>query len=122
LFFILAWGLFAGAAPLLEAPLQRNPRDAEILRMCALAHHRAGHGPVAAHYAERADAIEPHPNTTMILAQAKVSAGETDEALTRCRTLLETYLGDIDARLRMARARVGGARGRSARGDRGAAS
>jgi tetratricopeptide (TPR) repeat protein len=100
----LASGQFAEAVALLEAPLQRNPRDAEILRLCAMVQHRAGHGGAAAHFAERAEAIESHPNTIMIVAQAKMSAGETDEALSRCRTLLEMYPGDIDARLLMARA------------------
>ncbi|MFM7807257.1 MAG: hypothetical protein ACKPEA_04920, partial [Planctomycetota bacterium] len=63
----LASGQFADAVALLEAPLQRNPRDAEILRLCAMVQHRAGHGGAAAHFAERAEAIESHPNTIMIV-------------------------------------------------------
>ncbi len=99
----MASGQFAEALALLDKPLQRNPRDAEILRMCAMIQHRAGLGSAAVHFAERAEAIESHPNTIMIVAQAKMNAGETDEALARCRTLLEMYPGDIDARLLMAR-------------------
>ena len=101
---LAAAGQFAEAIELLETPLTRAPRDADLLRMRAMVEHRAGRGGAAAHFAERAEAIETHPNTIMIVAQAKANAGETDEALSRCRTLLAMYPGDLDARLLMARA------------------
>ena len=95
---------FDEAIALLEARLRLNPRDGECLRLRAVAEQLAGRPAVAAMFAERSEAIESHPDTLVILARANARAGETDEAIARCRALLAMIPGDVDTRLTMASA------------------
>jgi tetratricopeptide (TPR) repeat protein len=93
---------FEDAVAMLEPLLRLNPRDAECLRLRAVAEQLAGRIAVAAQYAERAEAIESHPDTLVILARFASRIGNTEEALGRCRALLQLIPGDIDTRLMMA--------------------
>jgi tetratricopeptide (TPR) repeat protein len=106
---------FGEAAELLDARLRLNPRDGECLRLRAVVDQLAGRTASAAHYAERSEAVESHPDTLVILARAGAQAGRTDEALSRCRALLAMMPGDIETRLTMARALEAAVRTREAR-------
>ena len=93
---------FDEAIALIESQLRLNPRDAECLRLLAVAEQLAGHLSAAAQYAERSEAIESHPDTLVIMTRAASRAGRTDEVLSRCHALLQMIPGDIDTRLMMA--------------------
>jgi hypothetical protein len=64
----------------------------------------AGRIGLAIAFAERAEALETHASTLMLIAQGKANAGETDAALDRCRTVLQMLPGSVSARLLMAQA------------------
>ncbi|MDI9411824.1 MAG: tetratricopeptide repeat protein, partial [Bacteroidia bacterium] len=101
---LAASGQFAEALSLLEEPLRQHPRDAEILRLAAEVLYRAGNAVQAAHLAERAEAIESHPATMLIVADHRMRAGDTDGSLAICERLLAAHPGHIHTRLVMARA------------------
>jgi hypothetical protein len=114
-------GLHDEAVAVLEAQLRRSPRDAEALRLCArIEQQRDGQG-MGILLAEKAEAIESHPDSLTLVARGRMSAGRTDEALACFRTLLGMLPGHVGTRLMMARARVGGAHRRGTGGARAAA-
>jgi len=112
---LAASGQFAEAIALLEAPLRQHPRDAEILRLAADVLYRAGNAGQAAHFAERAEAVESHPATILIVADHRMSAGETDGSLALCERVLAAHPGHLHARMVMARALESAVRAAEAR-------
>jgi tetratricopeptide (TPR) repeat protein len=69
-----------------------------------LLEQQAGRMGLAIAFAERAEAMETHASTLMLIAQGKVDAGETDAAIERCRQILQVLPGNIPARLLMVQA------------------
>ena len=92
------------AMELTEPHVGLASRDAEMLRLRALLERQAGRMGAAAHFATRAEAIEPHPDTLLLLAQAESHGGQTDRALERCRMVLGMLPGHVPTRLLMAQA------------------
>jgi tetratricopeptide (TPR) repeat protein len=92
------------ATALTEPHVRVGSRDAEMLRYRAMLEQRAGRIGLAIAFAERAEALETHASTLMLIAQGKANAGETDAALDRCRTVLQMLPGSVSARLLMAQA------------------
>ena len=108
-------GQFAEAIALLEEPLRQHPRDAELLRMGADVLYRAGNAGQAAHLAERAEAVESHPATMLIVADHRMHAGDTDGALALCERVLAAHPVHVLTRLVMARALESAVRAAEAR-------
>lgn len=106
---------FAEALALIEKTLRRKPHDAGCLRLGAEVLHRAGSVGQAAQFAERAEAVESHPLTMLIIADHRVRTGETDEAIALCERLLAAHPGHPHARLMMARALESAVRAAEAR-------
>jgi len=92
------------AIALTEPHVRVGSRDGEMLRYRALLEQRAGRMGLAIAFAERAEALETHASTLMLLAQARMHAGETDAAIERCRQVLQMLPGNVSARLLMAQA------------------
>jgi tetratricopeptide (TPR) repeat protein len=92
------------AIALVEPQVRVGSRDGEMLRYRALLEQQAGRMGLAIAFAERAEAMETHASTLMLIAQGKADAGETDAALERCRQILQVLPGNIPARLLMAQA------------------
>ncbi|MFM7807445.1 MAG: hypothetical protein ACKPEA_05880, partial [Planctomycetota bacterium] len=111
----LASGQFAEGVALLEEPLRQHPRDAEILRLAADVLYRAWNSGQAAHFAERAEAVESHPATMLIVADHRMRAGETDGSLALCERVLAAHPGHLHTRMVMARALESAVRAAEAR-------
>lgn len=92
------------AIALTEPHVRLGSRDGEMLRCRAMLEQHAGRMGLAIAFAERAEALETHPGTLMLLAQGCVNAGETDAALDRCGRVLQMLPGHVPARVLMAQA------------------
>ena len=71
-----------------ERHVGKGSRDAEFLRIRALLERGAGRRGLAMHFATRAEELESHPDSLVLVAQANIHAGETDRGIDRLRAAL----------------------------------
>lgn len=88
----------------------QGSRDAEFLRIRAMLEQTAGRRVLAVAFAARAEAVESHPDSLMILARADVGAGETDRSIERARAVLRMAPGTLAAEVLIVEALEGATR------------
>jgi tetratricopeptide (TPR) repeat protein len=92
------------AIALTEPHVRVGSRDAEMLRIRAVLELQAQRVGLAQAFAARAEAIESHPQSLLLVAQGDFHAGETDSAIERCQRVLQMVPGHVPTRILMAQA------------------
>jgi len=90
------------AVAITERYLRTGTSDPDFLRYRAVLEKHLGNMSAALRWAAAAEAVFSHPDTLLILARADMRAGNTDQALERCRRILHMSPGNAQARLLLA--------------------
>ena len=90
------------AVAITERYLRPGTSDPDFLRYRAVLEKHLGNMSAALRWAAAAEAVFSHPDTLLILARADMRAGNTDQALERCRRILHMSPGNAQARLLLA--------------------
>ncbi len=90
------------ARAVLEKHVGPGSRDAEFLRMRAMVDRASGRIGAAHAFALRAEGIESHPDSLVIVAQAESNAGLTDKAVERLHAELAMLPGNLPAQFLLA--------------------
>ena len=90
------------AVAITEWYLRPGTSDPDFLRYRAVLEKHLGNMSAALRWAAAAEAVFSHPDTLLILARADMRAGNTEQALERCRRILHMSPGNAQARLLLA--------------------
>ncbi len=94
-----ARGRLDDAVAVTQAYVRPHSKDAEFLRLRAQLEHQAGRIGMAVEFAMRAEQVETHPDSLLILARSDANAGRTDRAIERARSALSMAPGHLPAEL-----------------------
>lgn len=101
---LLAEGRLADARAAAEIHVRAHRRDAAGLRLRALLEDRCGNTQAASESAQRAEAIEPHPDSLCVLGDIARRQGRSDDAIAACRAALELDPNHLPASMVLAEA------------------
>ena len=95
-------GKLREAIAITERHVAPGANDPDFLRYRAVLEKHVGNTAASIRWAAAAEALFSHPDTLQISARADMRAGNTDQALDRCRSILRMSPGNAQARLLMA--------------------